>query len=89
MILSSTAMFVVGLPHGWAHGLEFSGVSGSAMGFGSGALISALALCVLGTMAGLTLAKVESRLRRPLRPTALRFAGGWLALQGIVLAWLV
>ena len=89
VVLYSAALFVIGLPHGWAHGLEFSGGSATAAGFGSGALTAAFALCILGILSGLALAQVESRLRRPLRPTALRFAGGWLALQGIVLAWLV
>lgn len=89
VVLYSAALFVVGLPHGWAHGLEFSAGSGASAGFASGALSAALSLCVLGILAGLALARMESRLRRPLRPTALRFAGGWLALQGIVLAWLV
>ena len=89
VVLYSAALFVVGLPHGWAHGLEFSGGSATAAAFGSGALTAAFTLCILGILAGLALAQVESRLRRPLRPKALRFAGGWLALQGIVLAWLV
>lgn len=87
--LYTAAMFVVGLPHGWAHGIEFYGAAGTAKFYGLGAALMTTVVCAAGYFAALTLHLAELRLRRPLRPLALRFAGSCLALHGIALAWMV
>ncbi len=87
--LFTAAMFIVGLPHGWAHGIEFYGSEGAARFYGLGAALMTALLCASGFFTAEVIHQIENRLRRPVRPFAFRFAGGCLALHGIALAWMV